>query len=435
VGWASRILGRARRLLLPGWDEQQKALKQVLGQAVKVSQQVEKSGRHRAESESNLRERLGALADLVRAEAKQRERVDRRVGKLRRDLRSHAKASERLLGRAGRAWSQVSEQQRIFRRLDRLQASTLPIVVGPWTGEVGFELLYWIPFLQWALATRGIDPGRVIAVSRGGAELWYSNVAGRYLDLLDVVSADEFRQWTETSKKQRDLRRFDIDALRRIRRRIGLPRLHLLHPLLMYRLFLPTWRREPAVSDVESFTQYRLFSPSRDASRQSTLPSRYVAVKIYFSLSFPPTEENRAFAIQLVRRVAERVPVVVLTSGVKLDDHDEWRAEEQGRIVTIDHLLTPTRNLDVQTRVLAGAEAFVGTYGGFSYLAPFLGVPSISFFSRSDTFYPHHLDLAERVFRRLGGGRFLALDTRDFDMFERVLGQSPDVAHRKNTIV
>ena len=31
-------------------------------------------------------------------------------------------------------------------------------------------------------------------------------------------------------------------------------------------------------------------------------------------------------------------------------------------------------NLAVQTALVAGASAFVGTYGGFSYLAPFLGV-------------------------------------------------------------
>ena len=43
-----------------------------------------------------------------------------------------------------------------------------PIVVGPWLGEVGFELLYWIPFLRWALAEAGIAADRVTVVSRGG---------------------------------------------------------------------------------------------------------------------------------------------------------------------------------------------------------------------------------------------------------------------------
>ena len=36
----------------------------------------------------------------------------------------------------------------VRRELERLQKSNAPIVVGPWVGEVGFELLYWIPFLN-----------------------------------------------------------------------------------------------------------------------------------------------------------------------------------------------------------------------------------------------------------------------------------------------
>jgi hypothetical protein len=420
-----------RQWLLPGWEEQQKNLRRLV-------EQGEKSVRDRAESEAHGRERLRKLEELVLWESQQQDRVDRSVGKLDRRLgklqdavRSQTRASESLWQRAGRAWAHVGEQQRILRRLDRLQGSKLPIVVGPWTGEIGFELLYWIPFLQWALASRGIDRDRVIAVSRGGAEIWYSHVAGRYVDLLDVISADMLREWTAISKKQRDISRFDVEVLRHVRRRVGLSRLHLLHPQLMYRLFLPIWRRQPAVSDIESFTQFKLFAMPPPLGWKSMLPARYVAMKVYFSLSFPPTEENRAFTSDLVRRVAERVPVVLLTSGVKLDDHDDWRTHADGRVFTIDHLLTPTRNLDVQTRVLAGAEAFIGTYGGFSYLAPFLGVPSISFFSRR-AFFAHHLELADRVFGRLDGGRFLALETGDFQLLNALL-RDATVGHESTT--
>ena len=29
-----------------------------------------------------------------------------------------------------------------------LKSTDWPILVGPWHGEVGFEVLYWIPFLE-----------------------------------------------------------------------------------------------------------------------------------------------------------------------------------------------------------------------------------------------------------------------------------------------
>ena len=47
------------------------------------------------------------------------------------------------------------------------------IVVGPWLSEVGFELLYWIPFLNWVKTYRPFDPERMVVVSRGGAGIWY----------------------------------------------------------------------------------------------------------------------------------------------------------------------------------------------------------------------------------------------------------------------
>jgi hypothetical protein len=55
----------------------------------------------------------------------------------------------------------------------RIARSRLPVIVGPWTGEVGFELLYWIPFLQWVRETFPIDPARMIVISRGGVASWY----------------------------------------------------------------------------------------------------------------------------------------------------------------------------------------------------------------------------------------------------------------------
>mgnify|MGYP006178130031 CR=1 FL=1 len=55
------------------------------------------------------------------------------------------------------------------RALDR----TRPIAVGPWLGEVGFELLYWVPFLRWAATHVGFDRERLLIIARGGTTTWY----------------------------------------------------------------------------------------------------------------------------------------------------------------------------------------------------------------------------------------------------------------------
>jgi len=81
------------------------------------------------------------------------------------------------------------------------------------------------------------------------------------------------------------------------------------------------------------------------------------------------------------------------------------------------------KNLELQTQLIAGARGFIGTYGGFSYLAPFYGVSSLSFFSRRNGFESHHLELADRVFERVLPGGFLALDRHDAHLVEPAISK------------
>ena len=93
--------------------------------------------------------------------------------------------------------------------------------------------------------------------------------------------------------------------------------------------------------------------------------------------------------------------MIALSTGLSLDDHAAHVATDAG----VQHLpegIEPARNLYVQNALVAGARAFVGTYGGFSYLAPFHHVPSYAFFSDRDGFSARHLGLAREAFALIG---------------------------------
>ena len=127
--------------------------------------------------------------------------------------------------------------------------------------------------------------------------------------------------------------------------------------------------------------------------------------------------------------------VVLLSTGLNLDDHSDFRPERQERLHTIEHLMNPRNNLDVQTRVIARSKAFVGTYGGFSYLAPLLGVNTVAFFSDGAGFRIDHLEIAKRVFTDLHSASFLALDVRDLDVLRVGLGMSETVTSEGGRMV
>jgi hypothetical protein len=99
---------------------------------------------------------------------------------------------------------------------------------------------------------------------------------------------------------------------------------------------------------------------------------------------------------------------VLLNAPFSVDDHRDF-TPGGGRVISVADRMTPESNLALQTAVIARARAFIGTYGGYSYLAPFHGVSALAFYSER-TFKPHHLHLAQRVFDRLGGAALVALD-------------------------
>jgi hypothetical protein len=65
-----------------------------------------------------------------------------------------------------------------------LSRSSRPILVGPWRSEVGFELLYWIPFLTSFAKRYGIPKDRLIAIGRGGSACWYESAGKADLPVL-----------------------------------------------------------------------------------------------------------------------------------------------------------------------------------------------------------------------------------------------------------
>jgi ADP-heptose:LPS heptosyltransferase len=176
---------------------------------------------------------------------------------------------------------------------------------------------------------------------------------------------------------------------------------------MMYALFAPFWNERTALRWVHQFSTFTRIQPAIIQDLQ--LPQEYVAVRFYFSKCFPDTPENQALVTSLITSLAADTHVVVLGSGTPLDEHRDVEMARSNRVHTVAHLLRPETNLAVQTAVIGGARAFIGTYGGFSYLAPLCGVDSVALYSRRN-YYPHHLYLAQQVFDAVAGGSLTVMD-------------------------
>jgi hypothetical protein len=269
------------------------------------------------------------------------------------------------------------------------------IVAGPFLGEVGYELLYWIPFLRRILREHGVARERVTVVTRGGAAAWYADFAGGAVEILDLVEPAEFasllveRRARERHAKQFDTDAFDLELVRHALARVGSA--HVLHPLVMFTRFRFIWEGLLPPERATELGDYRLLDPPPAAL---ALPEDFVAVKAYFSESLPDNAGSRSNLGELFRRVGSHARIVTLANATRLDEHDEWNP---AGAMSAAPWLEPRTNLAVQTEIVSRARALVCTYGGFAYLGAMLGIPTLAVYE-DEAFNPVHLDVARAAF-------------------------------------
>lgn len=341
---------------------------------------------------------------------------------IRKPIRAAARRRKQVREQA--AFNQVEWQ--VEAELDALIGRGRPLVVGPWLSEVGFEALYWVPFLHWIKTAFHVDPARVTAVSRGGVGAWYAGVADRYVEIWDLMEPAEFarRNAARGVTKHYERSPLDEDVLAGVARHLGTTEFDVVHPGLMYRLFTLYWSGQRAMGFVDAHTRFEPVPPPRILD-SSLLPPEYIAVKFYAARSLPDTPAIREWMRRTVSELAERLPVVLLDTGLVLeDDHADFVIASRGRIVSAREWMTPRENLGIQTQIVAGARAFVGTCGSIAWLAPRLGTDTSAVFV--DPKWLHaHLPVAMRAYHRMHAGRFSVADLRAVDPLGALAAPAP----------
>jgi hypothetical protein len=302
------------------------------------------------------------------------------------------------------------------------------ILVGPWLGEVGWEVLYWLPLLRWAVHRWADLHDRLVVVSRGGVSGWYEGIAGHYVDLLEAYDHSTFSALLEGERDARRARGenrlkqvggatpWELEIAEWVGARFGESALPLLHPSLLYTNTAAKKLVSALASagDEAGFTRWR---PPTRGELDQVLPEKYVAVRFYdSSMMRDPTATHDAasFAMQATRALAARVPVVALNPGMETDpQHPDFDVDAD--VIQLATHTSFENNLEMQSRVIANAKAFVGTFGGLAFLAPHYGVRSLCFWTATHRGVPESkkgpwrdLDIAMRAFNRPGWGGFVA---------------------------
>jgi len=327
-----------------------------------------------------------------------------------RSARKRARAEEQL--------QFAREAHAVEQEIAAIAAGSKPIVAGPWLAEVGYEALYWVPFLRWFQDVLRVPRDRITVVSRGGVEEWYRGIAGSYVDILDhmtpaqLASRNEVRMAEEEGggRKQSAMGPFDAAILDTMGYGSMRGEHAVLHPSLLFRLFRNVWHGSLAQDWLWSHTDYDLLPPpARPTS--AALPDDYIAVKLYTGTALPDSSENREAVRALVRQAAEVAPVISLDAGVTVDEHKDYLLADIPGVNSARDLMDARTNLGVQNAIAANARLFLGTCGGLAWLMPFYGVRTVAVYSDDRQLSPH-LMVARLAGRRVGAADFAPLDLR-----------------------
>ena len=340
-----------------------------------------------------------------------------------RRLQAVPKPFVRLMRRRAR-----SEEHRAFRLeaetidqdIARLAAGRHPIVAGPWLTEVGYEVLYWIPFLRWFQDAFGITRDRLVVVSRGGMEAAYREIAASYVDIFDVMTPAELAARNAERRssgegggqKQSSASSLDDELLAAARSRLGLSTAAVCHPSLMFRLFRNVWHGNLPFDLLWRRTRYVAGGrASMAAAMPAGVPHDFIAAKLYTGPALSSSDATRAAVRALVTQVASMAPVILLDADVGIDEHRDFDLRGIPGVMSASNLMTARTNLDVQLALIARSRFFLSACGGLAWQAPFLGVPTVALYD-SDHLLAPHLFVARQAGARSGAAEFTPLDLR-----------------------
>lgn len=282
-----------------------------------------------------------------------------------------------------------------------------------------------MPFVAQFRHDYGIAPERLIPITRGGMGALYQVPQGLELYAMrspqDVRIENRLQAQRTGQMKQTHRTRWDRAVLEDSAASLQVRRYHVLDPAWMYQRIAPFWYAERGLSWLQARLRYEAL-PVPELPAGVTIEPNTVAMRFYYRSTFPHTPQTVDFARETIKQVAHKQPVLLVTSGLHLDDHADavFRDIPNVRILHEIAAMTPETNLAIQAAALARCVGFVGTYGGLAQLALRYGKPTLSVYTEwQGTALPHR-HLSDALSLQLGVP-FLCLRIGDMPLMQSVL--------------
>jgi hypothetical protein len=273
-----------------------------------------------------------------------------------------------------------------------------------------------------------LDPARLLPIGRGGSAWWYHVPTG--LELYAMRTPQQVRIETKLQHASRKVLKqtawtpFEREVVKDAAESVKATSYLTLHPSQMFADLAPFWEGKRGLGWLHDRVAFAPL-PTPPLPETVTLPETFVAVHFYARPTWPLMDATMQFAVETVKMISQSHPVVLVGSGLHMDDHADLAIPKLPNVFTLRDCgisVTPQTNLAVMSAVLARSAGCVGTYGGTVQLAGRLGRPAIGFYADWHSTALAHRHLSEALAIQLGLP-FVTLRLGDLPTLQAVVPQ------------
>lgn len=270
------------------------------------------------------------------------------------------------------------------------------IIFGPWLGEVGYELLYWIPFIRKLCKNNNLSYENIYIISRGGVSEWYSDFSKNYIDIFDLISKENFddiknKIFQQNKSQKQSKMKMDIEFLKKY---FSETDYFFFTPSLMFNILPNYFKGYYGIQFIKKYFEYKEINLN-DKNFESNLLKRYNLTKgEYTAIKFYKREsyENNESIHEMLNKISKGKKLISLDQQQTYDEHENFNNNYKclGN-------LPLNQNLKIQSYIIKNSKYFYGTYGGFAYLATLLGTPNTTFETKKEFNQNFHKYLNDEI--------------------------------------
>jgi hypothetical protein len=282
------------------------------------------------------------------------------------------------------------------------RASHEDLVLAPWLGEIGYEILYWIPFLNRMVESGAIHKSQLTVVSRGGVREWYKGISENYVEIYEYFTPEELNNLKSERYEKAGTQKLigqdnsvEDKILARITRETSLSK-NIYYPSEFFNAMHPLFSRLGKAAPFRMASDMLLHKQigSSESNLKQLVPSgKYICVNLYLRPSFSPSPTEYAILVASIDTLARKLgaTVIELNSGDGLDpEHENISGNTNWINSQSIYKSNPSNNLEWQSALISSSMLYIGTYGGPSYIPLLYNVSTIALYSSRKGLNPVH---------------------------------------------